>query len=590
MGRRPPQTDAPDTYSALADLDSSIIKLLNRRAKLAATARPDERKPAPPGKHKAWVEIEKNLRKHWDQAATGDGAQRKLWRELFSLVQQLPAPQIKISPDSETEREGDASTAPGQSDERGFLLTPASGPMAVDIPGPASLLQTRFWAGLLAQAQTPCSIEPVLINDALVDCIKALDHAGARLYWEGDALANRGAAELSLIDKVIFAGDDLFTLHLLIFLALPEAGALKLTGGSTLKNFDCGPLSNFLPSLGARLVSVTPHQRGVPLRLESSGVLPDEIPIPETLSPEAILGLLAAAPRYPQPILLRPQNENAAALLQRIARPVLAMLEQCGVTTRMEGDAILIQPGPIAPPTSPRLDLDPLLGAALLALPRFARQEKGAGPAGGHVLLRGAWSQEPTRREEWSDALVLLKDAGLDARFDAHGARCSVSTAPQTLRLDASRTPELFPLALALAAATVVHGRAEASVRAPSRELDKQTFSDFLANCGIASTQSEPDQDGEWLALRPCSPASDWDAPWRSPSPEWSLAYALAAYLKPGLKLDNPGSLSELMPRFWSLYNGLPKPEAAAVRTPQKPQRKDPDDGPQKSSRKRVKI
>lgn len=587
MGRRPPQHEAPDIFTALSDLDSSIIKLLARRSKLAASVRPDERKPAPPGKHKAWVEIEKKLRKHWDQAATGDGAQRKLWRELFSLVQQLPPPQQRIAPEADAAQDGDASTGPEKQEERGFLLTPASGAMAVDVPGPASLLQTRFWAGLLAQAQTPCGVEPVLVNDALVDCIKALDHAGARLYWEGDALANRGAAELSLIDKVIFAGDDLFTLHLLIFLALPEAGALKLTGGSTLKNFDFGPLSHFLPSLGARLVSVTPHQRGVPLRLESAGVLPDEISIPENLSLEAILGLLAAAPRFPTPVTLRPQTELAATRLLQAARPALAMLEQCGVTTRIDGDSIFIQPGPVAPPERPRVDLDPLLGGALLALPRFARQEKGAGPAGGQVLLRGGWSQISAQQEEWSETLALLQAAGLDARFDSQGARSAVSSTHQALKLDASRLPELFPLALALAIATVIHGRADASVRAPLRELDKQTFTDFLANVGIAY---EPSEDGEWFALRPCSPASDWDAPWRSPAPEWSLAYALAAYLKPGLKLDNPGSVSELMPRFWSLYNGLPKPEAASVRAPQKPQRKESDDEPKQPSRRRVKI
>jgi hypothetical protein len=55
---------------------------------------------------------------------------------------------------------------------------------------------------------------------------------------------------------------------------------------------------------------------------------------------------------------------------------------------------------------------------------------------------------------------------------------------------------------------------------------------------------------------------------WSSPDPNWGMAYALCAFLKPGLELANPGKLSEAMPAFWGIYNSLPKPTDPALQGP----------------------
>jgi hypothetical protein len=39
------------------------------------------------------------------------------------------------------------------------------------------------------------------------------------------------------------------------------------------------------------------------------------------------------------------------------------------------------------------------------------------------------------------------------------------------------------------------------------------------------------------------------------------MAYALAAFARPRLKLTNPGIMTALYPRFWALYNTLPEPK-----------------------------
>lgn len=39
------------------------------------------------------------------------------------------------------------------------------------------------------------------------------------------------------------------------------------------------------------------------------------------------------------------------------------------------------------------------------------------------------------------------------------------------------------------------------------------------------------------------------------------MALALGAFLRPNLRLGNPGVLTDLFPAFWTLYNTLPTPE-----------------------------
>jgi hypothetical protein len=37
------------------------------------------------------------------------------------------------------------------------------------------------------------------------------------------------------------------------------------------------------------------------------------------------------------------------------------------------------------------------------------------------------------------------------------------------------------------------------------------------------------------------------------------MAYALAAFAGPGLRLANQGTVSEIMPTFWKIFNSLPE-------------------------------
>ena len=60
----------------------------------------------------------------------------------------------------------------------------------------------------------------------------------------------------------------------------------------------------------------------------------------------------------------------------------------------------------------------------------------------------------------------------------------------------------------------------------------------------------------------------------------WALCLALGAYLRPQIKLANPGAATELLPNFWHIYNSLPKPAW------QRPAKETPID--EKPSRRRI--
>jgi hypothetical protein len=47
---------------------------------------------------------------------------------------------------------------------------------------------------------------------------------------------------------------------------------------------------------------------------------------------------------------------------------------------------------------------------------------------------------------------------------------------------------------------------------------------------------------------------------WSSPDANWTMAFAMLAFLKRSIKLSNPGNITDLMPSFWTFYNGLPEP------------------------------
>ncbi len=553
----------------LAALDRHLVDTLARRSRLLARLR-DEL--VPPGTQqrspgRAWAELEKRLRGIWDVAAPSAAAGRKIWRQMFLLAQEL----ARQEPGRHAGKGAEEA-----SPQRGFVLRPRSGPMAVDMPGPVSTATARLWTVLGVTSDTPWELAGALANDPMIDLIKAFNQVGGRLYWDDDGIKNRGGAQLEFTDKTVYAGDDPLNFYSLLFMATTTPGRMKLTGGAYLKMLDLDPLSSILPALGARLVTLARGSSGAPVRLESSAVFSDELTLHRELSPEALIALVAASPRFPSGLRLRwLPGQPWAAPLQELLAGVVDLLHQCGLQADLTAGRLYIAPGVAMPPDRPAIGLDSLLSCTLLALPLFARPLRGREPAGGRVRLQGLW---PAHLPEWRTATELLAAAGLDVETDSAGvaSRLGKSTHKEIV-LDWGAFPAFFPLSLALALGLTERGQAPGGVRvrSPRQTEDMLCCRDLLDVLGFDAldagdfleltrkSDSAPDQEdasGQSFNNAASPPPL---TPWTSPSAPWTLACALLSYVRSGLLLANPGTVTASMPGFWPLFNTLPKPEQA---------------------------
>jgi 3-phosphoshikimate 1-carboxyvinyltransferase len=538
----------------LMELDKQLLRLVVRRGRLLRKA--SRRGVGTTG-------VEKSLWRIWEEDAGRFGKDPSQWRRVFSLLQEIIIRDVESTSD-------------------GYGLSPGFFSADVDMTGPGSRFQARLWCLLAAQSSDAIHVQGAVTEDSLVELLKALNQVGAHLYWDEEGVKSRGTETLSFLDKAVFAGENPFNLYALIWLSLAKAEHVKFTGGAGLKLLDLSPLKRFLPALDARLVNVAPRCTGTPVRLESSGVLPEGVLLPEDLPEEAIMALVAVAPSFPGGLSLA--RAGGKAMPEPVAE-IVRLLRQCGVAVEEEGGALRVGPGPITLPKRQKLNLDPFLSTWLLALPRFA---------GGKVRLTGRW---PGHMAEAQAAEELLRAAGVKLtvgkeRVDAHTEGVSASGG---VRLDTSSVPDYFPLSLALAAALRkstpsdrvvvsdipetegpagellsrigymlrpvdggVENGAEVVEEVVEEVLDIDAVTDVAEGTG---PESESDIAAEALpGTGEGAEGSSAEVPWVSPGPHWSMGFALAAFVRPGLTLINPGEVAGLWPGFWSLYNALSGP------------------------------
>jgi hypothetical protein len=151
--------------------------------------------------------LEKQIWAAWEEAAREHGFDSKLLRQLFGMLNFFGHGQQRGS-----RRQADA-----------FGLAPRLMAVDVDLPAPRSLTRSRMWALLAAATGSPLRLAPAVLNDPLIELVKALNQAGAHLSWSDETLESGGGEEpLAFEDKLIFAGEEPFTFFAL--LARPCAG------------------------------------------------------------------------------------------------------------------------------------------------------------------------------------------------------------------------------------------------------------------------------------------------------------------------------------------------------------------------------
>ncbi len=535
---------APSLKDAVVDIDRDILRLLLKRHNLLERMRG--------GKPRLDPAEEKFLREAWQKAVARVSRDADLSGRFFALMQDaafLPRP-------AAAESEGAEAREPAAGAERreAFNLAPPHKPVEISLTAPLSCRETRAWLFLAAASGQPLQLTPCLMNDPLVDLLKALNQLGAAVTREQDAVVARAAEPMGRPDKVVYVGDSLWNLFLLLAFYVARPSRVKFLGETELKLVDLSSTRRFLPQLGARFTHVIPRSSGLPARLECSGIVPGRADLPPDVAAGLGAALLLAAPFFEREFTLglagHPGREEVLAF-------ALPLLRSAGIAVTERDGAVTVQPGMPTLPQAPALPMDAVLAAFLLAL---------ALPLGGDVRLAGTWPEGPeaAAAKEVLEALGLPLAAGegvLGVKLEAPRAPARLSTlAPAAL----AALPEgLAALPLALAACAALSG-AEADV--PEAVLaalrcPPALAADFFAAAGLELV------DGA-LRLSPelqRDAGKEFSAPvWNAPAPAWALALALAACARPerchGFRLGNPGVLTALYPGFWALYNGLPKP------------------------------
>lgn len=536
-GDRPRPMRGAGLLAELKSLDQELLKLIAKRTRMLG------RLP-----NIGTSDHERELRTSWEQNATALSRDPRLIRQLFALLQEVEV----IPADMEQ--------------PVAFTLSPACKPVQITLPAPVSDRLPRLQMVLAAGSAGVCTLTNVPINDPVIECLKALNQVGANLRWEEDGriLCQEGipvaGQTKTILNKVIHVGDDSLNLYLMLFMMATRPARLKIIGESGLKFVDLAAVRHFLPLLGARLTNMVPGQEGLPVRLESSALLPSELVVPAALPDDAVTALLMATPGWDREVTIR-LGEHPAG--QRILGEALPILQKAGmqITVKEHSEPgkesvldVVILPGKVVPQPESLLDLP--VAVALLAMPAFV---------GGSVCLRGAWEATEQRQKTECEAVrKLFADLGLSLEGSNDAVRINVAAGAgddaaggkkqelslKTLTDISWLTPELFPFGLVLSLLSVLQ-RKGGTLPALPEKTDMVLVDSFLQQLGLAR---------EGMALTLMEPSS---APWASPSLHWALALSLAAFMRPQLRLSNPGIVLSRLPYYWNVYNTLPTPSLA---------------------------
>lgn len=535
--RRPAARDSRSITEEMVDLDRQLTSLLARRTRLLAKAAGARKR-----KGKALVDPgqEKRMRQVWESLVSRHGFDSTTMRQLFNLANGLAY----------------SFAQGGEQEAKTFTMHPRRSSLDLTMPGPRALTETRMWTALAAACGANTELQPVVLNDSLVELVKGLNNAGASLAREKGVVKCGGVAP-EFHGKTVFAGNDALNFFMLLAMALPEPGISMFTGGTKLKVMDMRPVMHVLSGLGARLTALEPHSNGVPVRMESGGMTTNSFRIPENFPAEAAAAIALFGPTYPDGISFTWGDEfDDKGLLARVA----FVLKECGIPCRLEEDSFSVDRAKFAMPKEPSCPLDHVLCTTLLAAPHFGS---------GRVHLEGNWQESA----ESKAALKLLEALGMNVSVTETGITSELGERPEELDLDMTDSPVYTPLALAAGFAS--HSGARILVGEDFDSTAAMELGDRLGRF----VRVKPGK----LVVAAAPRGSHWDrenTPFVSPAPVWSLALALASYAAPGITLANPGDLAALWPEFWQLFvNGF---------VPQ-PDKKEPeDDGTKKGRRVRI--
>lgn len=531
----------------LAQIDEKLVALITTRTNLLARAAASRR-----SKNLGITDPsqEKRLWQVWKDTARTDNVEPQILKRIFHLCNNLSYAKVERN----------------NASEKPLCLFPRRKPVKIDLDAPRDQILRSMMFFLGATSTTPLTIAPFQGNDISLELINALALCGFNLSFHNRECSTQPASSWSMDNKIIYAGQSKFHFYLLLCLALGQVTKAKFTGSTKLKIHDVRPVQDLLPQFGARLTTVEPHSNGLPVRIESSGQLPEIIALPAGLSRKFILALAVAATTFKGGITLRLDDSYWNS---KLIRKGIMFLQQFIPEVEFEGLNIIIPPTPIAIDL-PRVDIpiDPLMSLHLMVMPFFTD---------GTVNLLGKW---PEHTPHLQDVMDILYEFGLRTNIGHDSITSRMTDRPKNLSIDITTCQEYLPLILALA----IGLKNKCSIRLDTLHEDVEHAQDLLETLG-AGYSIEPGllQVGLPNIKKPT------ETPWQSPGPFWTLAASLISFTHPGICLTNADNISSAWPWFWKIFMNLPEPQnfIHPPRTNEPAEDNNEDDKPK---RKRIRI
>lgn len=503
----------------MAQLDEKLVTLLAARTNLLARAASARRT-----KNLGITdpEQEKKLWQTWKDAARRSNFEPQILRKVFHLMNNLSYARVEKNTSS----------------EKPLCLFPRRKPVNINIDAPRDQILNSIMFFLGATSSSSLTISPFQANDLSLELINALNLSGFNVLFHEGECSTQPTTSWSMDNKIIYAGQSKFHFFLLLCLALGQVTKVKFTGATKLKILDVRPLQAILPQLGARLTSIEPHGNGLPVRLESSGQIPETFTAPQGISKKFILALTVAATTFKTGLTIRLDPSSANSTLLRKGIP---FLQQFIPELQYEGTTIIVPPGAAACDLS-RVDIpmDPLMSLHLLVMPFFAD---------GTVTLRGKW---PTHTPHLQEIMDILYEFGLRTTIQPDAISSRMKHRPASVAVDISSCREYLPLILAMGLGL----KAPCTITLDTSSEEVEYAQDLLETLGIGYAL-EP--GALRLGLPPVRRPNE--EPWQSPGPFWTLAGALISFCNPGVCMNNADNISSAWPWFWKIFMNLPEPQ-----------------------------
>lgn len=460
----------------------------------------------------------------------------------------------RFSPYGDAERPDASDTV----DDAGDWLAPrATGPLAarVSLPGSKSLTNRELVLSALADAPSLLR-RPLHSRDSLL-MIEALRSLGVRI----DEVPGGGAygPDLRITPPAELAGSTAVDCGLAgtVMRFLPPVAALAL-GPVAFDGDEAArrrPMRTTIDALRALGVDVNDDGRGaLPFSLWGTGaVRGGEIVIDASASSQFVSGLLLAAPRFTEGLVLRHTGERLPSMPH--IEMTIAVLGDRGVIVETPQPGVWVVPATAI--AGREIDIEPdLSNAAPFLIAAIV--------AGGTVAVEG-WPRATT--QVGADLETLLPLFGASVRRDGEalvvdgGAGLLGGVTLPGLDLDLSAGGELAPAVVALAALAGAPSTITGIGHLRGHETDRlAALAAEITGLGGAATELD---DGLTI-----DPQSLVGGPWHAHEDHrMATAGAIIGLAVDGVRIDDIGSTAKTLPQFVELWSGMLDQKAAAPST-----------------------